>query len=492
MLLKNFIEALELHLEIDTESELSVHGQIASALKRSILDGHIRPGQKLPSVRTLAANLNVARSTVLRSLDDLASQGYIETVHGSGCFVKSTTPGDVTRFRLRTGGGEAEPLDLKCVLSDYGKALTSMDSKNFEMALTYYGGPEPSIAPYDIWRELQQKHCRFRDLSKLEFEEESFGFRPLREAYLSYLVKTRAVRADASQIAVFSARELRFDLICRLLLKSGDIVCLENPGYPGLRSKIVAQGAEIVPVRVDSEGIVVDEIFTLKEIPRLVYISPSHHEPSGAVLSLPRRERLLAWADRHGVFIVEDDYDSEFRYRGRSLPSLQGMDQGGWVIHLSCLWKVLSPLLTLGFLVVPNRILGLMNTAKALIERDLPIIDQFALTDFINEGHLDRHTRKARRLYSQRHDRLIEAIDRHARGKIVVAPESAGMDLLIKINSAVDSEAILDLARSADLDLYSTRDYYLEDPPEREFIIPFAYMDENSIEEKTAQFCSRL
>ncbi len=492
MLLKNFIESLELNLEIDTEAELSVHGQIAQALKSSIMDGHIRPGQKLPSVRTLAANLNVARSTVLRSLEDLASQGYIETIHGSGCFVKNTPPGDVTRYRMRSSGSEAEPLDLKSILSDYGKALNSLEGKNFEVSLSYYGGPEPSIAPYDIWRELQQNHCRFRDLSKLEFEEEPFGFKPLREAYLSYLVKTRAVRADASQVAVFSARELRFDMVCRLLLKPGDKVCLENPGYPGIRGKIIANGATIVPVRVDYEGIVVDDIFAMAEVPRLIYISPSHHEPSGAVLSLARRERLLEWADKNSVFIVEDDYDSEYRYRGRSLPSLQGMDRNGWVIHLSCLWKVLSPLLTLGFLVVPRRLLRLMNTAKALVERDLPIIDQFALSDFINQGHLERHTRKARRLYSQRHDKLIEAIERYAAGRIIIAPESAGMDLLIKVNAPVKEDRVLEMAEVSGLSLHPTRSYYLENPPDNEFIIPFAYMDENSIDSVVEQFCRGL
>ncbi|MBZ0186830.1 MAG: PLP-dependent aminotransferase family protein [Candidatus Obscuribacterales bacterium] len=487
----DLLTLLKLDLESGNHSCDPMHLRIGKSLKKYILAGNVAEGEKLPSARNIAQVLGVARATVSRSLEDLISSGFVEAIHGSGCFVKSDSPLDLTSFRSARLV-PASSVDLQKVLSDYGKKLLALPEERYDFCSPGFGGPILSLAPFPVWTDLIQKHCRFRDMSKLQFKESPFGFMPLREAFASYLIRTRAARLTAEQVVVFSARELRFDLILKLLLVPGDYVAVENPSYPRIRNRIASYDANVYGVDVDQEGLIVDQLIKLDPSPKIVYVTPSHHEPTGAVLSMSRRQALLAWASQKEVFIIEDDFDADYRYSGRALPSLQGMDTWGRVIHLSCFWKVLAPLSRLGFLVLPPGLIDLMKEAKSLVERDLPIVDQFALTDFINDGHLERYTRRARKLFATRLEAAEIVLRKVFANRIWLAPESAATDILIRIESSFSDVQIESIAGQLALELVSTHAYYLDGARRGEFLFPFANYAEAELETRLQRLADLL
>ncbi|MCI0438813.1 MAG: PLP-dependent aminotransferase family protein, partial [Chloroflexi bacterium] len=355
-----------------------------------------------------------------------------------------------------------------------------------------HGGPALELTPLATWRQILERHSRLRDSDILEYKAEVFGYPPLREAYASYLIRARAVNCSADQVVVFSARELRLDIVCRLLIDPGDWVAVENPGYPTPRRTLHACGANIAAIPVDMHGIDVDHLIDLPQQIKLVYVTPSHNSPTGAVLPLERRRKLLAWAERTGAFIIEDDYDSEFRYVGRPLPSLQGLDSSDSVILLSCAWRILSPVQKLGFMVAPHCLKEALALAKTHIERYLPLLDQHALTDFINEGHLERNIRKLRGIYAQRRKCLVDALGAHLGKRVKTAPESAGLELMVQLQSGLTDEQIESLASEAGLPIVSSRPYYVGNGRRGEFIIPFNKLDRRALETAVEQFARLL
>ncbi|HEY9787550.1 MAG TPA: PLP-dependent aminotransferase family protein [Candidatus Obscuribacterales bacterium] len=476
---------MKTELEVNFNSKFPVHRQLSDALRRAIIEGKIASNEPLPSIRTLAASLGVSRSAVARSFEDLASQGYVTTVLGSGTFVRHRMPGDLVEMDdLPELGSPGPDLNRELLLSAYGRRLMQHEREWAPHTVQdlNHGGPPMNLAPLAAWKVLFQKHCRLRDLSLLEFKPDPFGFPPLREAYASYLTRARAVNCNSDQVAVFFARELRLDLLLRLFLEEGDFVAVENPGYPGARQRFAAHGANMIPIPVGPQGMDVDFLASLPNKIKFVYVTPSHHEPTGAVMPLSRRRQLLDWAKANGTFIIEDDYDSEYRYCGRPVPSLQGMDDGEVVIHLSCLWKLMSPVVKLGFLVMPRSIVRIIRDAKSLCERDLPVIDQFALTDFINEGHLERHIRRNRKTYGKRREKLVAELTEHLGRRAIVSTESAGMDMLVRIESPCSDEEIVRFSQQAGIPMVSSQPYYFADGRRGEFVIPFAMFDEDQIE----------
>lgn len=304
-------------------------------------------------------------------------------------------------------------------------------------------------------------------------------------------MRKRALQCTSDQVIVFSARELRLDLISRILLRDGDAVAVENPGYPAVRQRLIANGVRVVPIRVDHQGLDVDYLDMIQERVKLVYVTPSHHEPTGAVMPLSRRRKLIEWAKQNSAFIVEDDYDSEFRYDGRPIPSLQGLDETDSVIHLSCLWKILSPVSKIGFLTIPNCLIDVFQATKSLVERDMPLIDQFVLTDFINEGHLERQIAANRIVYATRRKLLVEALKTHI-GNLSIASESAGMDLFVKFQAGADDSLLVTMAEQAGFKLIPAGPYYFAGGGQNEFVIPFSHLDEKHIESIIQKFGASL
>jgi GntR family transcriptional regulator/MocR family aminotransferase len=469
-------------LVLDPYSKIPLGRQLADQLRRGIIEEKITLGSLLPSVRDLAQKLKISRSTVTRCFDELAGQGYISVVPGSGTSACKRLPGELDENRRWLSPSSARA-EKPIVFSEYAKRLLAGVQTNASQTkpLLNYGGPPLEAAPVDRWRELLLQHIKSSTLNQSSSNQDA-GFLPLRKAYSGYLARTRAIRCDLSQVFVFVARELRLDLLCRLLIDPGDNVAVENPGYPGARSRLAVHGANVLPISVDSQGLNVDELIAMHQPIKLVYLTPSHHEPTGVVMPLSRRRKLLKWAQETGAILIEDDYDSEFRYDSRPMPSLMSLDDTDSVVHISCLWKTLSPVSKLGFMIVPKRLVEPLSCAKLFVERETPALESLILTDYIEQGHLERIISKNRKLYSRRRECLVRSLKKHLDGSITMSPESAGMDLFVRVTTALSDMQVLERAASAEMPMVSAEPYYAGEAPGKEFIIPFSLISEERIE----------
>jgi GntR family transcriptional regulator / MocR family aminotransferase len=462
----------------DDSSSVPLAQQIAEALKRGIVDGQLAPGLVLPSVRDFAAALDISRSTAARGMDLLVAQGYVVVSRGSCARVAWQLPGQAKSESFCPAGAANVALVRKPQLSQFALRLQQRLLTDTTCLNVPYTGPALAEMPLQTWRDLLARHCRAASAELSRYVPEPFGYLPLRQAYTAYLLRSRAVRVTEERLAVFASRNLRLDLLARILLNPGDIVAMEDPGFAAGREQFLAAGATVVPITVDCQGLMVDGLQALHTPPRLIYVTPSHQAPTGAVMSVNRRKQLLQYAARHDCYIIEDDYDSEFRYDGRPLPSLQGMDDSDRTIYLSCLWNVMAPVSRLGFMVLPEALVRPIKAAKALVERDISLVEQAALADFISEGHLEKLVRRQRGLYAGRRANLIEFLHSAFSGAVWTAPESAGLDLLVRFGAGYCPSAIELAARLSGLPLMPTVSAYQAEPRVGEYTIAFASMPE--------------
>ena len=477
------------------KTNVPVARQIAEVMKEGILQGLVSPGIILPSVRDLAVQLKVSRSTAARAIEELAAQGYVVAEMGSGTRVAPRLPGQLAGG---PGLGQASIADkdapLKEVeLSRFAQRLVEREKLGAISATVKYTGPSLKEMPLSIWRDLIVRHCRAGAEDLISYSPEPFGFPPLREAYASYLIRARAVKVTKERLITFASRNLRLDLLSRLLLQEGDLVAMEEPGFAAAREQLLAAGCRLIPIPVDSQGLKVDQLDALQEPVKLVYVTPSHQSPTGAVMSMIRRRQLLDYAARTGAYIVEDDYDSEFRYDGRPLPSLQGMDTNDRTIYLSCLWNVLAPLTRLGFMVLPSALVEALNAAKNLVERDVSYVEQAAMADFINEGHLEKLIRRQRTLYAARRQALLEGLERGFDNQIWTAPESAGLDLLVRFKDDFPDVDKVDRAiLESGIPMAGTGMFYQGEARAHEYTIAFASLEEAEMASRLEKFIAAL
>ncbi len=485
---------MELVIQLDPTSFSPLYRQLSDALKKAIQEGRLAPGKPMPSVRSLGSSLEMSRSTVLKSYDELQSQGYIEAQTGLGTFVTKTLPTvlDLSPPAEEPTSNQRSQMDL----SAYGNRLLQNQNAEMETRRFHAGwhfGTEPeTLLPIAQWKQMLLRHCGTKELSQMNYSQEPFGYKPLREAVSAFLARSRAVKCTTEQVAIFSCRENRLDLLCRLLLDPGDCVALENPGYYGVRHTLVTHGAELVAVPVDDQGICVDYLRALTEKIKFVYLTPSVHEPSGVQMSLKRREELLDWARTTGAFIIEDDYDSEYRHGSNLIPAIQGLDNNDCVIYLRCFWKVMAPLVRLGFMVIPKCLVPVVALAKFKYERDVPLLEQQALTDFLNEGLLERHIKKSRAIYMKRRQALVFAVTHYIGRKVEVCKEINGMFVQVWFNTSLPDERLLQCAQQAGVPMVSTRPFYISEHVSGEFIIPFTQMNEETINSRVMRLAFML
>lgn len=484
-------------LSLTQDSRQPVYKQVSEALKLAILAGRLKPGEKLPSTRDLADSMNVSRFTVIRSYEELSAQGYIQTTSGSGTFVNKEIPGHLDDVKNREL--EREPVEHilpTAALSVYGERVMTceeIEDAHVELfAELNYGAPTVDQLPLTRWKEMLYRATRYQDGNMLAYHSDPFGYMPLREAICNYLIRSRSVNCTPDRVAIFSGAQGALDLMGRLLIDNGDAVALENPGFPGARRSMLTHGAEIIPIPVDGQGMIVEHLESINQRVKLVYVTPSHHDPTGVVLSLPRRIALLDWAARTDSFIFEDDYDSEYRYGDKPMPSLQGLDEHDCTIYLSTFWKVLYPVVRIGFIVLPRRMVRLVGRAKALIERDFPLLEQKALADFIEEGHLERHIKRTRVFYAKRRAALVQAVTKQFGKRIYISPVTAGMHLLVRFGEEFEEEQVLTAARTAEVSLVSTSHHYVVNSRQREYLMGFAHLPEESIHETVQKFAANL
>jgi GntR family transcriptional regulator/MocR family aminotransferase len=454
-------------MPLDRRSGTPLFRQLYLQLKEAILAGGVKAGARLPATRELGRLLKVSRQTVLSAYEQLTAEGYLEGAVGKGTFVSASLPAvdrAVAQADAQAAGQaareEAAP-PLVRPLSARGEAMAAAMARvrHHDSALRTFRTSMPGLDlfPFEVWRKLEARHWRRRELA-LGYGDAA-GHPPLRELLCAYLMASRGVRCTPEQIVITAGSQQALYLLAQLLLAPGDGVWLESPGYQGALAPFAVAGARICPVPVDVEGMDVSYAEARYPDARMAFATPSHQLPLGATMSLARRLQLLRWAETRRAWIVEDDYDSEYRYTGPPLASLQSLDRAGSVIYVGTLSKVLFPGLRLGYIVAPPGLAGPLARAKAVVDRHNPIVPQAVLADFIQEGHFARHIRRTRDAYGERRSAMLEALHGRLDGALACGPSDAGLDLCVGVTNGLSEAEAASRALAAGVDL-RTLAYY--------------------------------
>lgn len=478
---------MDLAISLESNNALPLHRQLYEELRRAILSARLRPGERLPSTRALAASLGISRATVTQSYEQLISEGYLQGVVGSGTKVCVQLPDELLRT-APVKAAAAPQQQRKPQLTRYGQSLDDsvpLEPPEPELPINFKSGrPALEEFPLTQWRRLLLRHCRSDQAALLDYATNLRGLPELRCAIAEHVARSRAVRCTAEQVIIINGSQQAIDLITKLLIERGDTVAVENPGYLGARRAFLAQGAKLQPIPVDENGIVVERLAALPpQLVKLVYVTPSHQFPTGVVLPLARRLELLQWAETNGAVIIEDDYDSEFRYDSRPIPALQGLTENANVLYVGTFSKVLFPSLRIGYLVVPTSLTHVFARARWIADRQTPTLEQLALTDFIREGHLDRHLRRMRTLYDKRRQVLVRALRHHFGEGVSILGENTGMHLMVRWQTKLPAEELVRRAAEAGVGIVSAALYYLDCAPQDEFVLGYAGLSERRIQE---------
>jgi GntR family transcriptional regulator/MocR family aminotransferase len=475
---------MDFHLPLDSKSGKPIHRQITDGIVQAITEGRLQPSEKLPSTRDLAVTLDCSRFTVMRSYEDLVSAGYITIATGSGAYVSaellsSVKPQSAPHLPLDEAMGRLGQADL----SAFGRRVihaAEVEPATAELfAELNYGASSGEHIPAARWKEMVYKASRANQI--LNYESDPLGLFHLRQALAGYLTRSRAVRCGPDRIAIFSGSSGALDMVLRLLVDPGDLCVVEEPGFPGARRSLLIHGARLFNAPVDQSGIIVDRLREIEEPIKVVYVTPSYQDPTGAVMSIERRRELLALARERNFYIIEDDFSNEYRYGDKPMQAIQGLDEDDRVIYLACFWKVLFPLVRSGYLILPERLVDVAYKCKSLIERDYPLIEQSALADFIAEGHLERHIKRTRPIYAKRRAALVQALTRAFRNRASFSSAAAGTQMLVRFDDSFNHHAIVSSALKHDVSLVGTEAYYSSANPQNEFLMGFAHITEGKI-----------
>ena len=406
----------------------SLYRWLYDELRSAILDGRLHPGARLPATRDFAAAYRLSRATIVTAFEQLKSEGYVEGKGGSGTYVSQVLPEQLLQVR-RVLPEERLP-HRRIVLSSYARRLEPFRGVA-PRPIRAFRANQPALDafPTTLWAQVAARRLR-RVSPSLLAGGEALGYRPLREAVAEYLNTSRGVKCSAEQVLIVSGAQEALDRTARLLLNPGEPVWMEEPGYPGAAVVFRALGAKICGVPVDAEGLDLHSGLERWKKARLVYVTPAHQFPLGVTMSLRRRLALLEWARKAGVLIFEDDYDSEYRYSGRPIPAMQGLDRAGVVIFGGSFTAVLFPALRLGYLVVPPDMVDVFAAAESVSTHHPPLLEQAVLCDFITEGHFARHIRRMRELYAERLGVLLECAREKLTGLVDISTVEAGLQTI--------------------------------------------------------------
>jgi GntR family transcriptional regulator/MocR family aminotransferase len=469
---------------LDLDGRGALYRQTYRALRQAILDGRLSPGSRLPASRTVAREASLSRNTVLQAFEQLRAEGYVTARTGAGTFVTTDLPDH--RLAVRSGRGEASARrrELSAPVAQFalsrasqrilavsppaapGRELSWGLPRRSTLCDFRYGGPAYLDLPIATWSRIVSRRIRGASIRRLAYGSPG-GPEELRRALADYLRRARGVVCEPEQVIVTYGTQQAVNLVVNVLVDPGDRVAIEEPHYPGFTLALQAGGAQTESVPVDGEGLRVAELSRRRAV-KLVCVSPSHQFPTGALMPLSRRLELLSYAQRTGAAILEDDYDSEFRYDGRPVACLQGLDRTGCVIYAGSASKLLFPSLRIGWLVVPDSLVDPFLRAKAVADTGTASLDQLALADFIDEGHLERHLRRARTRNAHRRDVLLHAIADSFGDRATVSGTAAGLHVLLWLDQvpAARVGALRRACREQGVEVYSIAPYFRE-PPER-------------------------
>jgi GntR family transcriptional regulator/MocR family aminotransferase len=497
--------ATPLLVPLDPAAAAPLHRQIYDGIRERILDGRFAAEMRLPSTRVLAVELGVARNTVVLAFEQLRAEGYLSGRRGGGTRVRAQVPDSllsVTAIRRGTGAGmrrgpQRESTSTAPKAAHRAPALSDRWSRVSASATEWgsatdvhpmpfsFGLPAIDAFPAARWARLTAR--RWRNGAVFHGHAATTGDRTLRIAIAAYLTSSRGARCTPEQVVIVHGAQQALDLVARVLVDPGDDVWMEDPGYPGAAAALAAAGARVVPVPVDDEGMNVAEGMLAAPRARLAYVTPSHQFPLGSVMSASRRLALLTWARRNGAWVVEDDYDSEFRYAGRPIPCLQGLDAeregSSRVLYVGTFSKTLTPALRLGYLIVPDELSDAFRLARAVASGNSPTLDQGVLADFIGEGHYVRHVRRVRALCAERQQALLAAAKRELAGLVDLAPDAAGLHLVGWLREGADDARVAEAANDGGVDASPLSRYAIARPQRGAILLGYAAFDERAIRE---------
>jgi|SRR5579863_8217569 GntR family transcriptional regulator/MocR family aminotransferase len=459
-------------IKVRPDAPTSLFRQVYEGYHKAILDGNLRGGQRVLSTRALAQELGISRMPVLNAYAQLLAEGYFESRVGSGTIISSSLPERIAK-QPRT---ISRPKRTR-----QGQKRTSKRCWNLPSAQDFFRsrgfGPFAVSQigfdnfPQRLWNRLVTRQSRNTTVRSFDYGD-PMGLLELRERIAEHLHISRGVKCDAQQIIIVSGSQQALDLTTRVLLDPGDHVWMEHPGYTFARSVFTHNGCCVVPVKVDAEGLNVEA--GIKKCPkaRAVLVTPSHQYPLGVTMSASRRLQLLDWAESNDCWIIEDDYDGEYRYEGMPVTSLQGLDKTSSVVYIGTFSKVLFPSLRLGYLVVPEDLVERFLAARFAFDICPPTFSQAVLADFIGEGHFVRHIRRMRAIYAERRDVLLENIREHFGTAVEIAGYETGMHLSILLREISDHEISARAARQ-NLWLSPLSPSYMKHAPRQGFILGF-------------------
>ena len=468
----------------DTLAQPEFHPHLAQqrrlyeAARGAILRQQLPAGSKLPSTRSVATALGIARNTVIAAFKQLVAEGYVSTTAGSGTFVAQTLPDDSLfesplRYDVDDDGATVPTVDLEpAQLSKRGMQLTAFAAgERFEILPFAPGDPDFSLFPQKLWQRIQNRVWRDARPELLDYGQAG-GYLPLRSAVAEYLHASRSVDVSVDQVLITSGTQQSLDLCAQMLADAGDTAWVEDPCYWAARRVFESCDLQLHPVAVDGEGIAPAEA-DLATQPKLIYVTPSHQYPTGVVMTLSRRRRLLEIAAAKRAWILEDDYDSEFRYNGRPLAALQGLDTYGRVVYMGTFSKILYPGIKIGYLVVPPALAEPFKTALYDLQRPGQMMVQAALADFMSLGHFATHIRKIRMAYGAKREVLRKTL---LSGGIAMSGEDSGLHMVIELPDHVDDVALEKLAAESGIAVKALSTYYQSKAPRRGLLVGYAYV----------------
>ncbi len=466
-----FLDAINL----SRNSPVQLYHQIYDTLRGLIISGELASGTRIPSTRELMYDLKVSRTTVRHAFDQLIAEGYLSSRCGSGTYVASQIIDELLQpAATKKLSGAEKPLAAASLSRRGLKVADARAISGYSHARPFvHSVPGLDQFPFKIWaRVLAQQWHRIDD-GKMGYGELA-GYRPLRKAIASYLASARGINCHWEQVIIVAGAQQAFGLVANMLLDPGDSVWVEEPGYGGARGAFVAAGLNLIPVPVDKYGLDVKAGCALEPNARLAYLTPSHQLPLGMVMPFSRRLEILEWARQRDAWLIEDDYDSEFRYIDQPLPAMQGLDQDECTIYIGTFSKVLYPSLRLGYLVVPPSLSEAFTSAIGIISKGPPTHLQAAVADFITEGHFARHIRRMRKIYKERQDALLEAAHAKLDGLLDVSPTNAGFHLIGWLPEGIDDVAVSESAASRGIDIMPLSSCYQHPPKRGGLVLGFA------------------
>jgi GntR family transcriptional regulator/MocR family aminotransferase len=469
------ISSFELTLD-NRPPHQSLTSWLYSQLRLAIFEGRLRPESRLPASRDFAKLYGLSRGTVVSVFERLQSEGYVSCRVGSGTRVSRIAPAASVRTTK-----SKPPVYIRRVISDDVRPKPWIGLVARE-GIRPFCMRDPAIAkfPAELWGRLVTRRARtFR--SWLQTDDDGCGYRPLREAIADYLGSSRGVRCSAAQVIVVSGVQQALDLLARLLLKQGDPLWMEDPGYFGATIAFGNAGAQMIPVPLDEQGISVSAGLRMSPHAKGAYVTPAHQFPLGMTMSLERRMALLNWASRTGAFVIEDDYDSEYRFEGRPVPAMQSLDRNSNVIFIGSFNKLLFPSLRIGYVVLPPSLVDPFLAFRYRTEFHNLSADQAVLRDFIADGHLGRHIRRMRELYASRLAALIDGGKQYLKGLLEISDVRAGLYTAAFLKNGMTSWQGEKAAATRDIEAVALDRYTLKSPDPKGLLLGFAAFDEATI-----------